>query len=79
MKSYSRPNYLPHNININQKGQCDERNATAIVSQKMILKKLVVRVSLDQEKNKLVVQRKRCTYQVKNVFFNPNESLATSG
>ena len=45
----------------------------------MILKKSVVRVSLDQEKNKLVVQRKRCVYQVKNVFFNPNESLATSG
>ena len=45
--------------------KCEERNSAAIVSQKMILKKTVVKVSLDQEKNKLVVHRKRCEYQVR--------------
>ena len=46
--------------------KCEKRNARAIVSQKKLLfKKLVVKVSLDQEKNKLVVPRKRCEYQVK--------------
>ena len=108
MNSYSRPNNVPHNINIDEKRliKCDdsncprynadgfyshaipvslqtkrlkknacalskseERNATAIVSQKIGIKKLVVKVSLDQEKNKLVVQRKRCVHQVKIMFF----------
>ena len=49
-------------------------------TKKLIFEKLVVKVSLDQEKNKLCVQRKRCVYQVKIMFLLiPIESLAVSG
>ena len=59
----------------------EERNDTAIVSQKIDIKVGLKNVTRSRKtKNKLVVQRKRCLLvsSQNNVFINPNETLATS-
>ena len=117
MKSYSRPNDFPHNINIDEKGlikcdsncprynadgfcshaiavslqtkslekyacvlsKCEERNATAIVSQKIDIKK-VSRKSVARSRKKQIgsPEKEVRVSSQNNVFINPNESLATS-
>ena len=60
--------------------KCEERNNTAIVSQKINIKVGLKNVTRSRKtKNKLVVQRKRCLLvSSQNVFINSNETLATS-
>ena len=60
--------------------KCEERNNTAIVSQKIDIKVGLKNVTRSRKtKNKLVVQRKRCLLvSSQNVFINSNETLATS-
>ena len=60
--------------------KCEERNDTAIVSQKIDIKVGLKNVTRSRKtKNKLVVQRKRCLLvSSQNVFINSNETLATS-
>ena len=58
--------------------KCEEKNATAIVSQKTDIEK-VGRKSVGRSRKKQnVAQRKRCMYQAKIMLINSIESLATS-
>ena len=115
MKSYSRPNNFPHNININEKGlikcdsicprynadgfcshaislqtkslekyacvlpKCEERNTTAIVSQKIDIKKVNCKSVARSRKKHIGSSEKEVRVSIpNNVFINPNESLAIS-
>ena len=118
MNSYSRPNNVPHNINIDEKRliKCDdsncprynadgfyshaipvslqtnrlkknacalskseERNATAIVSQKIGIKKVGRKSVARSRKKQIGSPEKEVRVSSQNAFINPNESLATRG
>ena len=60
--------------------KCEERNATAIVSQKIDIKKVSGKSVVRSRKKQIGSPEKEvCVSSQNNVFINPNESLTTSG
>ena len=59
--------------------KCEERNTTAIVSQKIDIKKFGRKSVARSRKKQIGSPKKEVRVPSQNVFINPNESLATSG